>query len=168
VVRHGRAHCLEAAVAAAAILEHHGYPPILMDIESVDLLDHVLFVYRRNGRYGVVARSRDPGLHGRRPVYRTLASLVRSYMAPYIDKTGRVKGYGVFDLRRLRRVDWRASKRHVRAIEKALNDNHHVRLRTPDAFYRRWRARYDAFKRLHTRKSDKPTYFPGRRDWLWP
>jgi hypothetical protein len=44
-------------------------------------------------------------------VYRTLESLVRSYMAPNIDQTGRVKGYGMLDLRRLRRVDWRATTR---------------------------------------------------------
>ncbi|HVF51124.1 MAG TPA: hypothetical protein VNA19_13600, partial [Pyrinomonadaceae bacterium] len=30
VVRHGTAHCLEAALAAALILEQHGYPPLLL------------------------------------------------------------------------------------------------------------------------------------------
>src|SRR6476619_6317221 len=38
-LRRGSAHCLEAALAAATILEHHGLPPILLDIESVDGLD---------------------------------------------------------------------------------------------------------------------------------
>ena len=31
VLRHGRAHCLEAALAAATILEQHGHPPLLLD-----------------------------------------------------------------------------------------------------------------------------------------
>src|SRR5690348_8477267 len=44
-----QAHCLEAAVAAAVILEQHGYPPLLLDLESQDLLDHVIFVFRSNG-----------------------------------------------------------------------------------------------------------------------
>jgi hypothetical protein len=61
VLRRGSAHCLEAALAAATILECHGHPPILLDLESVDLLDHVLLLFRRNGRFGTVARSRDPG-----------------------------------------------------------------------------------------------------------
>ena len=70
VVRTGTAHCLESALAAAVILEQHGYPPLVLSFESIDELDHVLFVYRENGRWGSVARSRDPGLHGRKPVFR--------------------------------------------------------------------------------------------------
>ena len=61
VVRRGTAHCLEAALFAACVLEQHGYPPLLMGLESVDMLDHVIFVYRHRGRWGSVARSRDPG-----------------------------------------------------------------------------------------------------------
>jgi hypothetical protein len=165
VLAHGRAHCMEAALCAAAILEHHGHPPLLLDIESVDLLDHVLFVFRRDGRYGAVARSRDPGLNGRRPVFRTLDALVRSYMAPYIDATGRIRGYGVLDLRTLG-PDWRWSTGNVRYVERALNDNRHVRLRTPDAFHRRWRAWYLDFKRAHPR--ERPAAYPGRERWLGP
>ena len=62
--RHGRAHCAEAALFAATILEQHGYPPLILSIESADYLDHVLFLYRHRGRWGTIARSRDPGLHG--------------------------------------------------------------------------------------------------------
>jgi hypothetical protein len=166
VLRHGRAHCLEAALVAATILEHHGHPPILLDLESVDLLDHVLLLFRRHGRFGAVARSRDPGLHGRRPVFRSIPALVRSYSAPYIDLTGRLKGWGVLDLRRLPRGDWRWSRRNVRYVERALNDNRHARFRTPDAFYRRWHERYLAYKRAHPR--GRPASYPGREHWLWP
>src|SRR2546421_672599 len=49
VVKRDQAHCLEAAVAAAVILEQQDYPPLLLDIESVDLLDHVLFVFQKDG-----------------------------------------------------------------------------------------------------------------------
>src|SRR6476469_3772421 len=69
VIRHGTAHCLEAALAAAAILEQHGYPPLVLSFESIDELDHVIFVYKTRTGWGSVARSRDPGLHGRRPVF---------------------------------------------------------------------------------------------------
>jgi hypothetical protein len=44
VIRHGTAHCLEAALAAALILEQHRYPPIVLSFESIDLLDHVIFL----------------------------------------------------------------------------------------------------------------------------
>ena len=49
VVRAGRANCLEAALFAATVLEQHGYPPLVISFESIDELDHVIFVYRRAG-----------------------------------------------------------------------------------------------------------------------
>src|SRR5574339_1009808 len=55
VVRTGTAHCLEAALFAAVVLEQHGYPPLVLSFESVDLLDHVIFVYREGGGWGSVA-----------------------------------------------------------------------------------------------------------------
>ena len=51
--RHHTAHCLEAALAAAVILEQHGYPPLVLSFESIDNLDHVLFVYRRARTLGL-------------------------------------------------------------------------------------------------------------------
>src|ERR1044072_2487996 len=51
VVRHGRAHCLEAALFAASVLEQHGFPPLVLSFESIDKLDHVIFVYKRKGRW---------------------------------------------------------------------------------------------------------------------
>jgi len=91
VVRHGCAHCLEAALFSAVALEQHGYPPLVLSFESIDELDHVIFVYRHGGRWGSVARSRDPGLHGRRPVFATPRALAWSYVEPYVDLTGRIK-----------------------------------------------------------------------------
>src|ERR1700716_774581 len=79
VVKRNEVHCLEAAVAAAVILEQHGYPPLLLDVESCDLLDHVLFVFQKDGLGGSIARSRDTGLQGRKPVFRNLRELVWSY-----------------------------------------------------------------------------------------
>src|SRR5712671_6860760 len=93
VVKHGCAHCLEAALAAAVVLEQHGYAPLVMSFESIDKLDHVIFVYRRRGRWGSVARSRDPGLHGRKAVFATPRSLARSYLDTYVDLTGRVTAF---------------------------------------------------------------------------
>lgn len=62
------AHCLEGAFLAAAILEHKGYPPLVMSLESIDDLDHVIYVYQNNNKWGSVGCSRDTGLHGRKPV----------------------------------------------------------------------------------------------------
>lgn len=162
VARHS-AHCLEAALFAATVLEQHGHPPLVMSLESIDLLDHVLFVYRESGRWGAVARSRDPGLHGRLPVFRSLRALTESYVEPYIDFTGRIKGYGAYDLRWLDGYDWRLSSRNVWRVEEELRRLPHRKLRSSEARIARLRARYRAFKDRHPEK--KPVDYRGRERW---
>lgn len=172
VVRTGTAHCLEAALSAAAILEAHGFPPILMDIESTDKLDHVLFLWQApDGRWGSVARSRCPGLHGRKPVFRSPRDLATSYQAPFIDTTGRVKGYGVLDLRKQPTTRWRLSPGNVWHIEDALNAHRHHALPTPEPDYRYWKAKFDAWWKAHGKPAHEwPVHYPAadRATWLWP
>jgi hypothetical protein len=164
VVRENKAHCLEGAVTAAAILEQHGYPPILMSIESQDQLDHVLLIFKRNGRLGSVARSRDIGLHGRKPVFRTLRDLVMSYFEPYVDKTGRVTGYAVASLYELGNYDWRFSMRNVRKVEHYLQEIPHRQVHSSDARYEAVRRRYLEFHSKHPDRS--PDHFENRVQWL--
>src|ERR671918_439652 len=127
VVRHRTAHCLEAALAAACILEQHGFPPLVMSLKSLDYLDHVIFVFREEGRWGSVARSRDPGLHGRKPVFGTARELASSYVDPYVDLTGRVTWFAVADLRELGSYDWRLGRRNLWKVERWLIDYPHRR-----------------------------------------
>jgi hypothetical protein len=166
VARLGTAHCLEAALAAACILERHGYPPLLLSFESQDGLDHVLFVFRERGRWGAVARSRDPGLHGRKPVFRSPRQLAASYRDAYVDLSGRVTGYAVADLRELGRYDWRLSARNVRKVEKWLVDYPHRPLPMPERHYLRALARYRRFRARFPDPGVRPAYFDGRRAWM--
>jgi len=161
-VANGTAHCLEAALFAAVVLEQHGYPPLVLSFESVDLLDHVIFVYLHRGRWGSVARSRDPGLHGRRPVFRTARALAASYRDPYVDFTGEVTGYAVVDMRQLGRYDWRLAETNIWKAERLLLDHPHRPLRTPAARVRDLRKRYRAFFDRH---GAKPIDYAGRETW---
>lgn len=163
VVRSGSVHCMEAALAAAAILEYHGYPPLLLSFESSDYLDHVLFVYQRRGRWGSVARSRDPGLHGRKPVFRTARDLTLSYVEPYVDWTGRITAYAVVDLRLLGRYDWRLSPRNVWKTERLLQDYPHRPVCTSDRRIARSRKRFLSF--VEQFPDEKPLYFKGQDRW---
>lgn len=166
VVRRRTAHCLEAALAAACILEQHGYPPLLLSFESQDGLDHVLFLFRERGRWGAVARSRDPGLHGRKPVFGSPRQLAASYRDAYVDLSGRLTGYAVADLRVLGRYDWRLSKRNVRKVEKWLVDYPHRPLPMPEAHYRAALARYKRFRARFPDARLRPAYFDGRETWM--
>jgi hypothetical protein len=162
VLRHGKAHCSEAALLAACVLEQHGYPPLLMTFESIDLLDHVIFVYRARGRWGSVARSRDPGLHGRKPVFRSPRELALSYFDPYIDPTGCITGYAVVDLRKFTAYDWRLSSRNMWAAERFLVRIRHKRIKFSRARLRRVRAWYQDFRAKYGKK---PLSYLGREKW---
>ena len=173
VVRHHTAHCLEAALFAATVLEQHGYPPLVLSFESIDELDHVIFVYQSKAQspksraqspaWGSVARSRDPGLHGRKPVFATPRSLAASYLDPYVDLAGRITGFTVFDLRELGDYDWRLSERNIWKVERVLLETPHQSLRMPEARFRKFRASYRAFKKKYPDR--KPLFYEHRDRW---
>jgi len=163
VVRHRTAHCLEAALAAAVILEQHGYPPLVLSFESIDELDHVLFVYQQRGRWGSIGRSRDPGLHGRKPVFATARALALSYVDPYIDFTGRITGYAVVDLRVMGDYDWRLSDRNVWKVERMLLETRHRPIRSSDERIDRLRRLYREFRTNHPGR--KPLFYKRRDRW---
>ena len=164
VLKRNEAHCLEAAVAAAVILEQHGFPPLLLSLESQDKLDHVIFVFRKDRLWGSIGRSRDIGLHGRRPLFRHLRELAWSYFDPYVDFSGRITGYGLGSLYDLGNYDWRFSARNMWKIENYLREIPHQSLRSSDKRYERLLVRYKEFKKLYPDRS--PTYYDNRQDWM--
>lgn len=165
VVRTGRAHCLEACLAAAVILEQHGHPPVVMSIESQDWLDHVVFLYKERGRWGAIGRSRDPGLHGRRAVFRSPRDIALSYVEGYVDYTGRVRGYGVANLdEALPDYNWRFARGNVWKVEQLLIDWPHRKIRTSTNRYRALKAYYIAYREAHGTKPWR--HYSGRERWL--
>ena len=164
VVRTRTAHCMEAALFAAVVLEQHGYPPLVMSLESQDWLDHVIFIYRETSGWGSVARSRDPGLHGRKPLFRTTRALARSYYDGYVDHTGRVKGFGVVNLgEAMGNYDWRLTTRNCWAVEQMLIDLPHRKITSSTRRYRMLLRKYKEYRASHNDK--KPLYYRGRDKW---
>jgi len=146
------------------VLEQHGYPPLVLSFESADHLDHVIFVYQHRGRWGSVARSRDPGLHGRKPVFTTARALALSYADPYVDFTGRVTGYAVVDVaKEMGDYDWRHADTNIWKVERMLLDYPHRPLKTSDARTKWLRKRYLAFKKENPDR--KPLWYRGRERW---
>jgi len=88
VLERSAAHCMEGALLGALALRYLGYPPLLVDLEAVRDTDHVLAVYRLEGRWGAVAKSDYSGLRSREPVYATVRELVMSYFEHYYNPAG--------------------------------------------------------------------------------
>jgi len=164
VLRRKEGHCLEAALMATVILEQHGFPPLLLSLESQDKLDHVIFVYQKNGLWGSIGRSRDIGLHGRRPVYRRLRDVAWSYFDPYVDHTGRITGYGLANLYDLGNYDWRFSAKNIWKVEKHLREIPHRSIRSSDRRYEQLHARYKEFKKKYPDK--QAAYYDNRGQWM--
>ena len=137
---------------------------MLLSLESQDKLDHVVFLFKKNGRYGAVSRSRLLGLHGRKPVYRTIRDLAMSYFDPFIDMTGRLIGYGVGDLHELGNYDWRFSLNNVWKVERYLQEIPHRKISSSDTRYQKWHNRYREFIQLHPGRHMQS--FPNRHLWM--
>lgn len=128
-IKLGSVHCMEAAFVAAAILEYRGYPPLVVSLESIDGLDHVLFIFKKNGKWGAIGRSRERGLAGRAPVYRSIRDLAWSYFDPYVDDTGRIKSYQFAHLDETG-SDWRMGRSNQYKAEKYLLKMPHKKMRS--------------------------------------
>jgi hypothetical protein len=109
VLKDRRAHCIEGAITAACALWIHGEPPLLLDLQAVHDFDHVVAVFRRNGRWGAISKTNGIGLRWRDPVYRSLRELAMSYLHEYYNKRDHktLRTYSLaYDLRRMKPADW--------------------------------------------------------------
>ena len=121
------ANCLEAAFVAAAILEHNGYPPLVLSLESQDGVDHVLYAFKNKNRWGTIGQSRDPGLYGRPAIFKNIRDLAWSYFDPYVDDTGKITAYQLANLDDSK-SNWRFSPRNVWKAENYLLEIPHKKM----------------------------------------
>lgn len=134
VLRLRTAHCMEGALLAAAALRLLGYEPLLVDLEAVRDDDHVLAVYRQDGRWGAVAKSNYSGLRFREPVYHDLRELVMSYFEHYFNLKGEktLRRYSrPVNLRQFDRIHWMTTENDVWEIPEHLVRIPHFPLLTP-------------------------------------
>jgi len=137
VLAERRAHCLDGALFAAAALRRIGYPPLVVDLFPDPGMDddHVLAIFKVNGRYGSVAKSNFVGLRYHEPVYHSLRELIMSYFEQFYNVNG-VKTLRThtlpLDLARFDRLGWEWNDRGADAIEKALLARRRITLVPPE------------------------------------
>ncbi len=119
------ADCFDGAIFGAAALRFHGYRPLISSISSVRDHDHVVALFKANGCWGAVSKSKYTGLGYREPIHRTLRELFISYFEQYFNFQGEktARGYCLpVDLSRFDNRDWMTSDKPVSFIEDYLNE----------------------------------------------
>jgi hypothetical protein len=130
VLHHRKAHCIEGAMLAACAFWVHGEPPLLLDMRAVRDFDHVVALYRRQGRWGAISKTNGVFLRSRDPVYSSLRELAMSYFHEYANRREHktLREYSLpYDLRRVDPQVWVTGKGAWRVAE-ALDDVRHFRL----------------------------------------
>ena len=136
VLRDGKGHCYDGAVLAAAALRRIGFPPLI-----VELLpwvghddDHILAVFKVDGRWGAVAKSNFVGLRYRDPVYSSLRELVMSYFEVFFNlkREKTLRGYTLpLNLARFDRRRWTTRDETMEEIATGLERSRKVTILTP-------------------------------------
>jgi hypothetical protein len=135
ILKHKRAHCMEGAMFAAACLEYHGMPPLVLDMKAENDDDHVIAVYKVKNFWGAVAKSNFTTLRFREPVYRSLRELAMSYFDLYFNTDGdkSLRSYSLpCNLTRFDNMEWRTTEGDLEEIGNYLDTVRHYPLITTE------------------------------------
>jgi hypothetical protein len=131
VLKTRRAHCIEGAMLAAAAFWVHGEPPLILDMRAEHDFDHVVALFKRNGRWGAISKTNGIGLRWRDPVYRNLRELAMSYFHEYYNGRAHktLREYSVpFDLRRMDPSIWVSGTKNCWVVGEKLDEIRHFKL----------------------------------------
>ena len=136
VLREKKVHCVEGAVFAAASLAYHGRPPLLLDFQTAAHdEDHVVALFKEDGRWGAISKTNHTILRWRDPVYNSPRELAMSYFHEYFMEDGEktMRAYSKpFDLSRYA-PKWVVAKEDLVDLVVALDDSPHFPVAGPRA-----------------------------------
>jgi len=90
VLKEGKCHCIEGAFLAAFCLKLQGKKPLVIDLKTTkDDFEHVLCVFKQDGKWGSISKTNHAVLRYREPVYNSIRELVMSFFHEYFDNKGR-------------------------------------------------------------------------------
>lgn len=134
VLKFRKAHCMEGAMLAAALLSFHGHPPLLIDLRAHRRdKDHAIAPFRINKKWGAISKTNHAVLRYREPIYNSIRELVTSYFHEYFLDDGQktLRSYTMpVDLTRFNSKNWITSDRELWYIDKYLNKVKHIPILT--------------------------------------
>ena len=130
-LRERSAHCFEGALLGAYTLSLHGYPPLILHLESLPRdYDHVVAPFRVRGLWGALSKTNHAVLRSGEPVYRTIRELVMSYFHEYFLDNGAktLRRYSLpLDLSVFGK-SWAADEKDLWKIDKKLDQVKHYQI----------------------------------------
>jgi len=90
VLQKGKCHCMEGAILAALALRINGFKPLLVDLTANrNDFDHVVAVFKIDGKWGAISKTNHAVLRYREPIYNSIRELAMSYFHEYFDNHGK-------------------------------------------------------------------------------
>ncbi|MFH1253323.1 MAG: hypothetical protein V1664_03275 [Candidatus Uhrbacteria bacterium] len=127
-------HCIEGAILAALALRVNGQPPLILDLTANRIdFDHVITVFKKDGKWGAISKTNHAVLRYREPVYNSIRELVMSYFHEYLDDFGRknLRSFSLpVNLKRFDHLDWMTTKEEVYYIPEYLVEVKHFSILT--------------------------------------
>jgi len=132
VLKKWKCHCIEGAIFAAFALRIHGYPPLIVDLKTTkDDFEHVIAVFKMNGKYGCISKTNHAVLRYREPVYNNIRELVMSFFHEYFDKKGKknLRSYSMpVNLARFDKKNWFTDEKDLWYIHDHLDKVRHYKI----------------------------------------
>ena len=129
VLETGKCHCIEGALLACVALKLQGKEALVVDLTAIDSdFDHVIAVFKENGKWGAISKTNHAVLRYREPVYRDIRELVMSFFHEYFNDDGKktLRSYSdAVDLIDKFGVEWISKNDSVWEIPEYLVDCKH-------------------------------------------
>lgn len=131
VLRERKAECFSGAIFAATVMRVNGYEPLIIDLKAERDEDHVLAVYRFNGFWGAMGKSKFITLKYREPIFRSIGGLARSYVDFYHNFAYQksLREYsGPLNLSTFDRLNWMTTEESLEFIADRLEEIQHFKI----------------------------------------
>lgn len=167
VLQDRKAHCFDGAVFGAAMLRRIGHDPLIVDMQAVRDDDHVIAIFKRNGKFGAVAKSNFVGLRFREPIHRDIRELVMSYFPSFYNMNGEysLRQFTVpLNLSRYDRLHWEFEDTAMEEIGLKLSYIPVTKLMTPAEIRSLQKVDRRTFKAGMIGAIKKGIYFPDKNE----
>lgn len=133
-LRRNRAHCMEGALLACLALAMQGQKALILDLKAAaGDVDHLVALFRKDGRWGGITKTNHAVLRYREPIYRDVRELAMSFFHEYFLHDGRkmLRSFSTkpFDLARWK-GDWMTSEDDLWDLSDAIDTAPHTPILT--------------------------------------